>query len=56
MSVVEFKRGKLTAKEKKEKARAKKIYNSFEKIKKNGGSVESDPFTVEFLKKYGYEV
>lgn len=34
MSVVDFKQKKLTATEKKEKARAKKIYNSFLKIRK----------------------
>ena len=56
MSVVDFKQKKLTATEKKEKARAKKIYKSFLKIRKEGGSVSPDPFTVEFLKKYGYEV
>ena len=56
MSVVDFNKKKLTANEKKEKARAKKIYNSFVKIRKEGGNVSPDPFTVEFLKKYGYEV
>ena len=56
MSVVDFKQKRLTATEKKEKARAKKNYNSFLKIRKEGGSVSPDPFTVEFLKKYGYEV
>ena len=56
MSVVDFRQKKLTATEKKEKARAKKIYNSFLKIRKEGGSISPDPFTVEFLKKYGYEV
>lgn len=56
MSVVDFKQKKLTATEKQEKARAKKIYDNFKKTIKKGGKVEPDPFTVEFLRKYGYEL
>lgn len=58
MSVVDFKPGKkkLTAAEKKEKARAKKIYDSIKKSEKVGKSVEADIHTKEFLAKYGYEV
>lgn len=56
MSVVDFNKKKLTANEKKEKARAKKIYNSFVKIKEEGGEIEIDEITAAFLKKYGYEV
>lgn len=58
MSVVDFKPGKkkLTAAEKKERARAKKIYDSIKKSEKAGKSVEADIHTKEFLAKYGYEV
>ena len=47
---------KMTALEKKEKQRAKKIYEYFKKIQKEGGSVKLDEFTEDFLKKYGYEL
>lgn len=56
MGVVEFRRKGLTDAERREKARAKKIYDNFKKTIKKGGKVEPDPFTVEFLRKYGYEL
>ena len=56
MNVIEISKKKMSTSEKKEKARAKKIYNSFVKIKEEGGEIEIDEITAAFLKKYGYEV
>ena len=55
MNIIDFKKRKLTATEKKEKARAKKIYENFKKLKKGRG-IDIDEYTREFLAKYGYEV
>ncbi len=56
MNVIEMAKKKMSASEKKEKERAKRIYNNFSRIKREGGEVEIDPITADFLKKYGYEV